>query len=117
MQTALERNHDSRGVDSADARLAQSEGRWESAGSILADRLSAMAEVVMILERLEGDRTTIFVVLRDDPEPVLDAVFAAEGELLRSCDLPFDLRVMKPHDPSDLQSLRATSIQRFIRPS
>ncbi|MCK6479495.1 MAG: hypothetical protein HUU06_06645 [Planctomycetaceae bacterium] len=70
----------------------------------------------MVVERLEKDRYSVFVVLDSDPEDLLDAIFDAERELYsRSGGLPFDVRVMRPGPAWSPADLRTDSICHFDR--
>ena len=93
-----------------------SETIWSSPGTHLASRVASRAEVRLILERLERDRFSVFVVLDEDPEDLLDAIFDAEEEIFKIFrGIPFDLRVIKPTSDWSDQDLRQDTICRYDR--
>lgn len=90
---------------------------WRTPGSRLAEALRGTAEVKSVFERVDPDRYTVFVVLENDQESVLDAVFDAEHGLYEEFrKMPFDIRVMRPHSAWDDSGLRASACLRYARP-
>jgi hypothetical protein len=90
---------------------------WATPGSHIASAIGMEPGVRFVLERFDGDRSSVVVVLDDDPEPLLDAIFDAERELYEVFkDSVFDVRVTKPPRDWDSADLVRTSIVRHRRP-
>ncbi|MBI1849129.1 MAG: hypothetical protein HYR85_02165 [Planctomycetes bacterium] len=85
--------------------------RWPTPGALLAEALKHQPHVTLVMERLERHRYSVFVILDDDPESLLDDVFAAEKHVMKSFKgLPFDMRVMKPRADWKDEDLRRDCI-------
>ena len=96
--------------------ILRGSGRWLTPGVHVFQAVAGRPEVRMVVERLEKDRYSVFVVLDSDPEDLLDAIFDAERELYsRSGGLPFDVRVMRPGPAWSPADLRTDSICHFDR--
>jgi hypothetical protein len=95
----------------------QDDPLWITPGALLAQkRLCQLEHVVTIGERLEGARYAVFVVVDDDPEELLDAIFGAEQEIMRELPaIPFDLRIRSTRDGWSPDSLLASCIRHYQR--
>ena len=92
-------------------------GDWMTPGSLIAQRIAAIQRVRLVAERLEKTRYAVFVVLDDDPDEVLDAVFEAEQEVMKELPgIPFDLRVRKPHPQWSPDNLLSSCARHYTRP-
>ena len=90
---------------------------WGTPGSVIARLVASRPEVRLVAERYENGRYGVFVILDDDPEDVLDAVFEAERRAMEQLPrIPFDLRVRKPHPDWSDRDLRAGSVAHYARP-
>lgn len=91
---------------------------WGTPGLLLArKRLGDLDHVVAIGERLEGARYAVFVVVDDDPDDLLDAIFGAEQEVISEVpSIPFDLRVRSTRDGWSPEALLATCFRQYRRP-
>jgi hypothetical protein len=90
---------------------------WSTPGLALTSGVFDLKEVRFVLERVEPDRYTVFVILEDDPEIVLDRIFGAEHELYdRFARMPFDVRVMKPAPSWTPGGLLRETVLRYARP-
>ena len=90
--------------------------RWQTPGVVIADAISGLPEVRFVFEKADAGRYTVFAILDDDPDDVLDPIFDAERELFRSCAwVPFDVRVMKVDKDWDPTELASVSIPRHRR--
>ena len=87
---------------------------WRTPGLHLAERICGDTNVHFVLERYENGRYEVFVLLDDDPEGTLDAIFDAEQELYSVLPgAPFNVRVTKIDGHRwDSQSLiRSTAVR------
>lgn len=90
---------------------------WLTPGSLIAQWVASIPHVRFVAERLEGIRYAVFVVLDDDPEEVLDAIFQAEQEVMRHVpNMTFDMRVRRPHDGWKPDNLLASCMKHYARP-
>ena len=91
-------------------------GNWLTPGALIAERVIGLQAVHFVAERLENARYAVFVVLDDDSEDVLDAVFEAEQDFMRAVpNIAFDLRVRRPHNGWDPEPLLATCVAHYKR--
>lgn len=106
------------GVGQDDIVITQTgDVRWSTPGVAVADAINSLPQVRFVLEKLEPDRYTIFVVLADDPDEVLDRIYDTERSLYETFPwTPFDLRVMKPSDDWSPSELLQATICRYRRP-
>jgi len=85
--------------------------RWTTPAIHLASRIAHRDEVRLVLERLEPDHYSVFVVLDRDPEDLLDEIFEAEQDLHgRYRGIPFDVRVIRPAPDWSDADLRRDSV-------
>jgi hypothetical protein len=104
-------------VGAPSARVTSPNLDWKTPGSVLAQNLRGVAEIRMILERMEPDRYSVFVVLDSDPEAVLDRIFETEASLYREFPkMPFDVRVTTPSPNWDPGPLMGSTIAWWVRP-
>ena len=89
-------------------------GRWHSPGSLITAACAGFKEVVVVAEKYEGNRHSVLVLLREDPEEVLDAIYDAEAKAINDLkNMPFDLRVTVPLQAWDLDQLRRTYLVHY----
>lgn len=105
-----------RGEAAATATVVNETYQWLTPGAHVAQAVCTRPEVRLVLERLDADRYSVFVVLDEDPEDLLDQIIDAEHDLYtRFRWLPFDIRIMKPpHDWSDAD-LRRDALPLHVR--
>jgi len=90
---------------------------WLTPGSIITREMAHFAEVRLVAERLGNNGYVVFLILEDDPEEVLDAAFDAERRAMAMIpQIPFDLRVRKPHPHWAPDDLLATCVTHYARP-
>lgn len=90
---------------------------WQTPGAVAAARVAAIPQVRLVLERPEPDRYSVFVVVDDDGDDVLDPILDAERELYGLFrNMPFDLRIMKPAADWDESDLVRSSAEHYRRP-
>ncbi len=72
---------------------------WLTPGRCIARAVAGRPEVRYVLEGFDASGYSVYVVLHDDPEDLLDRVIDAERELYtRFAGTRFDVRVMKPDE-------------------
>lgn len=109
--------HGAVGVSAAIVLLPPEPKEWLTPGRHLASRVRQRQEVRAVLERLEPDRYSVFVILDKDPEELLDSIYEAESELYALFPkTPFDVRVMCPGPDWSAEDLRRESIAHYDRP-
>jgi hypothetical protein len=65
----------------------------------------------------EGNRHSVLVVLREDPEEVLDAIYDAEAATIRELrNIPFDMRVTVPQGSWDPERVTRNYLVRYVAP-
>ena len=91
-------------------------GEWKTPGSLIAQGLARLPQVRLVAERYEGARYGVFVILDGDADEVLDVVFETEQQVMREIpNIPFDLRVRKPHAQWSPDDLLATCLKHYSR--
>jgi hypothetical protein len=89
-------------------------GRWHSPGSLITAACAKFKEVAVVAEKYEGNRHSVLVLLREDPDEVLDAIYDAEAKVIHDLkNMPFDLRVTVPLQAWDLDQLRRTYLVHY----
>ncbi len=89
-------------------------GRWHSPGSLITAACAGFKEVAVVAEKYEGNRHSVLVLLRQDPDDVLDAIYDAEAQAIQDLkNMPFDLRVTVPSQAWDLDQLRRTYLVHY----
>jgi hypothetical protein len=104
------------GVRVAAAQPASSPlcGSWHSPGSLITAACAKFKEVAVVAEKYEGNRHSVLVLLRQDPDEVLDAIYDAEAKAINDLkNMPFDLRVTVPLQAWDLNQLRRTYLVHY----
>lgn len=92
-------------------------GEWQSPGSLIASACSKLPAVLLVAERYEGNRHSVLVVLREDPEDVLDAIYDAEARTIRELrNIPFDMRVTVPQGPWTSDRVSNNYLVRYMVP-
>ena len=92
-------------------------GPWRTPGISVAEAILGRSEVRLVLEKLEPNRCAVFVVLASDPEDLLDQIFEAEREVIRTYPgWPFDLRVMTPREGWTDSDLKKDAFVVYERP-
>lgn len=105
------------GVSTRKVRMHGERIFWQTPGTVTASLVAAIPEVRLVLERPEPDRYSVFVVVDDDGDEILDAILEAERELYRLFrNMPFDLRVLKPARNWDESDLANSSAEHYRRP-
>ena len=70
---------------------------WPTPGAFVSTSLAGRPEVRLVVERFDGDRYGVVILLRSDPEEVLDLIYTLESQLFdRALDHPFALRATCP---------------------
>lgn len=106
--------------ESVSTRQAEMDGApltWQTPGAVMAVQVAAIPEVRLVLERPEPDRYSVFVVIDEDTDEILDQILDAEQRLYGLfANMPFDLRIMKPAPDWDESDLLRTSAKHYRRP-
>lgn len=72
---------------------------WLTPGRCIANAVAGRPEVRYVLEGFDANGYSVYVVLFEDPEELLDRIFDAEHELYtRFAGTRFDVRVMRSDD-------------------
>lgn len=89
---------------------------WKTPGTEFLSALEDQKEIRFIGEQIWPDRRIVFIVLEDDPDPLLDRIFETEARLMkRFARLPFDVRVMVKDTKEEIESLKATCIGHYSK--
>lgn len=107
---------DVRSEPRAKVRVVNETYEWLTPGAHLAQAVCTRPEVRLVLERLDADRYSVFVVLEHDPEDLLDQIIDAESELYTKFRwLPFDVRIMKPSPDWSDEDLKRDALALYER--
>ena len=98
------------GMPTRNVQVSLTSVEWLTPGSYIAKSIAGRGEVRMVLQRPETDRCSVYVVLDEDPEDLLDFIFNEEQEFRKSHKMfLFDLRVITPSsDWSDKDLLKGS---------
>jgi len=89
---------------------------WQTPGTTIAEAVRGLHQVRAVLELVNPDRLTVLVLLDDDPDDVLDAIFEAERRLYPVFrNLPFDVRVSRMHHSWKDVSTERQVVPRYLR--
>ena len=90
---------------------------WKTPGAFLANAIAALSEVVFVGERFADDTHSIVVLLKQDPEVVLDAIYSAEQKLYKEFPTSkFSVRVRTGVNPSSIENLAREYVIRWVKP-
>jgi hypothetical protein len=99
------------------APKAPSLAYWKTPGAFLANAIAALPEVVFVGERFADDTHSVIVLLKQDPEGTLDAIYSAEQKLYKEFPkAKFSVRVRTGANPSSIESLAREYVIRWVKP-
>jgi hypothetical protein len=103
----------------SDVQVVAAEPRlfWQTPGAVIAAGVAGLAAVRHVLERIAPDRCLVFVVVDQDDDKTLDAIYEVEATLYSKFrNMPFDVRVMRPGSGWDPTHLVASAVVHYGRP-
>lgn len=81
------------------AKVSHRTLEWLTPGRCIANAIAGRPEVRYVLEGFDPNGYSVYVVLFEEPEDLLDRIFDAERELYtKFAGTRFDVRVMRPDD-------------------
>lgn len=90
--------------------------QWQTPGLYLAQRVAGNSLVRFIGEKLQPDYLQVIVVIDEDPEELLDAIFTVEQKMYQKFSgLRFDIRVRVIPEETAIETIRQSALVRYQR--
>jgi hypothetical protein len=90
---------------------------WQTPGLYFAERISSNPAVRFVGELVEKDHIQVIIVVDNDPEELLDKIFATEEEMYSlPKSLRFDCRVRVVPAQENIETISMSYLPRYERP-
>ena len=90
--------------------------QWQTPGLYLSQQVASNSLVRFIGEKVQTDYLQVIVVIDDDPEELLDAIFTVEQEMYHKFSgLRFDIRVRVIPKETEIETIQQSALVRYQR--